>query len=318
MEQLHFVELMPSDHASLLRPVAPRFPAIARCVGEVALWEIGLLQYLVSVQVHQGSFSRRQQELLKTAPLISFDMKHILAELGELARSVPAIVGQNVRRQDELIPVGQVRLYEVVEQRPLQPRPFSCIDPESIASQLCSSLVVDEPERKGKFDMVFSWEIELRQLSPHSDDLIALFAAGNYVVVRHVGQTVKELPDLRLDLCQSRIDLLDPIGYFLHLCKNRTHVYTLALHSGNLVRNPIPLRPELVALADQRSAFCIPREQLREVDFDHSLQQRLSHRLRILPDEIDVYHCAFTSPDHNTHVHTCVRTIPLQPKSRNA
>ena len=96
------------------------------------------------MQAGQRGLCGRQQKRRRVAvPAIPQEVDVIDAEAGKLSRIEATPVAQQVGRQDQLEAVGQVRVDEVVQQRPLQARPPSAVHPESVPRQLGATLVID-------------------------------------------------------------------------------------------------------------------------------------------------------------------------------
>ena len=135
LEHLYLIELVAPDHALLLRPGRARLPAEAGGVGEELLGQVGLGEDLVPIHAGQGGLGGGEHVV---DPVVGgvLDLIHLVGELGELAGGLPALVLQHVGGQDELIPVGQVAVDEVVQQGPLQPGAQAGVHPEAGACQL--------------------------------------------------------------------------------------------------------------------------------------------------------------------------------------
>ena len=91
LEHFDLVELMAPDHAPLVSPVGTGLPAEAGGVGEQLMGQISFVQDLPPVEGGQGCLRRREHEM---HPLVGGigDLIDLVGELGELARSLAALV----------------------------------------------------------------------------------------------------------------------------------------------------------------------------------------------------------------------------------
>ncbi len=117
-EHFHLVELVAADHAALAGAIRAGLAAVAGRVGEQALGQVGLVENFAAVQVDQRGFRRREQEV----EAFLGQTEHVILKLRKLAGRQAALVGQDVRRQHELVAILQMLGDEVVEQRPLELR----------------------------------------------------------------------------------------------------------------------------------------------------------------------------------------------------
>ena len=111
-------------------------------------------------------------------------------------------------------------LHEVVQERPLQLRAQTLVDPEARAGQLGAALVVDEPQVGAEVDVVLGGEVKLVGLAVVAKGLVVLLAAGLEVGVGQVGKRQHLHPvlgfhtaellvargNLRLELCHAGKD----------------------------------------------------------------------------------------------------------------
>lgn len=180
-----------------------------------------------------------------------------------------------MRRQHELVTVPHMGLQEVVQQRPLQERAVTPIDPEAAAAELRTSLVVDQAQSPSESHMVPGRETELWALAGFTNDLVVLLAPGQHVRVGEVRQRIEEGLTRLLQFDEPRLD-----GGQLP-----AHRRCFAVQTCRVLADPLPLRDlarDSLALPTKALDFgphlpvvVVQAEKPIEVYLDRSLGQRL-------------------------------------------
>ena len=237
-EHLDLVELVAADHPALLLAVGARLAPVARRVGEHLERQVLLLEDLAAVEVHERRLRRRQQEL----EALLLEAEDVLLELRELPGGEPALVGQQVRREDELEAVLEVLLDEVVEERPLEPRAHAAVEPEAVAAHADAAVVVDEPERRAELDVVLRLEaLEDGLLAPDGDDLVGLLAAGDDAGRGEVREREQDRALLLVDLGRLLVERGDAVAEGAHLGLDGGRVLAGLLRGADLLRRCVAL-----------------------------------------------------------------------------
>ena len=162
-----------------------------------------------------------------------------------------------MRQDDHLIAVGKMRVDEVVQQRPLQPRAEAAVDPEAGAGQPRAAFIVDQPQIGAQIDMVLRLKIKMMRLAVVAQRLVVLLAARLEIGVRQIRQRQHQCAVLRLDVRQLLVVLGDlglPLG---HAREDRRDVLARLLALRDLLGNAVLLGLVRFLLEDQRAALCV-------------------------------------------------------------
>ena len=222
--------------------------------------------------------------------LVEVEPIHLVGEFGELPRAVTASVIELVRGQYEFVTVFQVLLDEIVEQRPLETGAVTAVYPESVSAEFDAALVVNQPQRRAKVDVVFDGEIEHGRLAEHSHHLIVFLFAGKQVGVGNVGQTGQEI---RYPLFESG-DCLVPAGNFVaygaHFLEYVVNGFARFFEGGDFRGNFVAARFQLLDVGDAFFALVVPRDEQSEIRFATFFEKSRRHFGGILPYSVDVEH----------------------------
>ena len=175
-----------------------------------------------------------------------------------------------MRRQNHLVPVRKMRVHEIVQQRPLQPRAHAAVDPEARARQLGAARIVDQPQIRAEIHVVLGLKIKGARLAPVAQGLVVLLAARQKILVRQVGQPQHQRRVALLYLLDLLVVRLGFGGQLLHLGKQRRYVLPF----------PLVLRNQLVCLVRLRLHRLVPGNQRPALPVQ--LQNLLDLRARIL------------------------------------
>ena len=187
LEHLYLIKLVSANHAPFLSPGRAGLPAEAGGVGKELLGQVCLGQDLVPVYAGQSGLGGGEHIVGAVVGGV-LNLVDLVGKLGELTGGFAALVLQHVRRQDELIAVGQVGVDEVVQQGPLQPGTHAGVHPEAGSGQLHPPGVVNEAQAGAQVHMMLGLKVKLVGLAEVAQGLVVLLAAGLQVVVGQVGQ----------------------------------------------------------------------------------------------------------------------------------
>ena len=158
--------------------------------------------------------------------LSGFQPINVILELGELTRGKTALVAKHVRNQHQIIAVSNMEVHEIVEDRPLQTRAKSGIDPESVSGELDTALVVDQTQIGAEIHVVLRLEIKFTRLAVVTQRLVIFLAACRQIHVGQIGQTQHEGGEL----CFHFLELVVVCRYLcaklLHGCKDRGKIFS--------------------------------------------------------------------------------------------
>ena len=114
LEHFHLVELVATNHATLVSTVRTGLTAEAGGVSEELLGQVSLGQNLVTVDGCQSSFCGGQHVEGAAFGGVVGNLEDFVSKLGELTGSQTALVLQHVGRQDQLVAVCQVGIDKVI------------------------------------------------------------------------------------------------------------------------------------------------------------------------------------------------------------
>ena len=234
-----------------------------------------------------------QYETVAVPVLVEVQPIHLVGEFGELSRAVTAGIVELMRGQDEFVTVFKVFLDEIVEERPFQTRAVSAVNPESVAAQFDAALVVDEPQRSAKVDMVLDGEREDGRLAEHSHHLIVLLFAGEQIGVGNVGQTGQEIAYPLFERGDSLVAAGNLVADCAHFLEDVVDGFARLLERGNLRGHFVAARLELFDVGDEFLALVVPRQKQRKIYLTTFLEKRRRHFGGILPYSVDVEHLFF-------------------------
>ena len=173
-------------------------------------------------------------------------------------------------------------VHKVIEQRPFQSCADASVNPEAVAAQLYSALVVDKPEVGAKLHVVFGSKIKLRLFAARLNYLIVFLFSREQVVVGDIGHTGKSVVYICNQLRNLSVARGNLVAELSHLLKNRLDGLTCLFKHGYLRRHLIFLRLQLLHVGYKRLAHIVPRDNLVEISLKALFCQSVCHCLRIV------------------------------------
>ena len=159
-----------------------------------------------------------------------------------------------------------------------------------MSGQLGTARVVDQSERAGERHVVHAGRACGGPLAPLAEGLVGLLAARRDIGIREVGQAGQQIVQLLRDGAEPGLQLLDPVAHGAHLGDELRRVAARALDARHLSRRVVAPRLELLHGCDQLTPGSVEVPDRLQVDGVHPLAERRADRVRLIPDQGDVYH----------------------------
>ena len=297
LEHFHLVELVTAHHAALVGTVGTGLTTEAGCVSEHLGGQIALLQHFVTEIGSQSGLGGGQH--IVNAALVGGvgDLINLVGKLGELAGGNAALVLQHMRRQDEFITVGDVGVDEIVQQSPLQTGAHALVAPKAVAAHLDATLIVDQIQTGAQIHVILGFKVKGVRFAEIAQGLVVLFAAGQQIGVRQVGQTQHQILIFGLDDRDLAVVFLDGFLQSVHLGKDGGGILTGLLHGRDLLGHGILLGLQIVGLADQCAALIVQLQNALDglTGILALASQQVDDLFGIFLDTSNIQHSGFSS-----------------------
>lgn len=136
---------------------------------------------------------------------------------------------------------------------------------KTVARELDAALVVDHAKIRANIDVVFEREIEFWLFANDLHHLVVFFLAGKKVGIGDVGHTSERVVDFVDKLVDLGIALCNLFAEFSHLVKDRLNGLSRLFEHGDLRRNLVLLRFELLYLGDCGFSLVVPCDDVGKV-----------------------------------------------------